>query len=58
MLFQVVNDKGVLVMRTEEKSCIPEDNQLLSMFKAGYKFKVDGKLMPIKRIKEIRGDTL
>lgn len=57
MIFQVINDKGVLVMRTEQKSCIPDDNQLLSMSKAGYKFKVDGKLTSIKRVKEIRDDT-
>lgn len=57
MLFQVINNEGVPVMRTEQKICIPDDNLLLSMFKAGYKFKVDGRLTPIKRIKEIRDDS-
>lgn len=57
MLFQVINNEGAPVMRTEQKSCIPDDNQLLSMSKAGYKFKVDGKLTPIKRIREIRDDV-
>ncbi len=54
MLFQVVNDKGVPVMRTEHKSCIPDDSQLSSMLKVGYKFKIDGKAASIKKVKEVR----
>lgn len=52
MKFQVVNDKGVAVMSTEYVSCIPDDSQLTSMSKAGYKFKIDGKALSIKKIKE------
>lgn len=57
MTFQVINDKGISVMTTEQKSCIPDDNLLSSMVKTGYKFMVDGKLIPIKRVKEIRDDV-
>lgn len=52
MLFQVVNDNGVPVFHTEYISCIPDESQLTSMQKAGYKFKVDGKSVSIKKIKE------
>lgn len=58
MLFQVVNKKGVPIMSTVQKSCMPDDDQLFFMSKVGYKFKVDGKLTPVKRIKEIRDDVL
>lgn len=54
MLFQVINDKGILVMRTEYKSCIPDDDQLSSMAKGGYKFKIDSKAVSIKKVKEVR----
>lgn len=53
MQFEVINDKGVTVMRTEHKSCIPDDNQLASMAKAGYKYKIDGKTVLTKKVKEI-----
>lgn len=52
MEFQVVNDKGVAVMVTEYISCIPNELQLASMSKAGYKFKIDGKAMSLKKLKE------
>ena len=57
MLLQIVNDKGVTVMRTENKSCIPDDTQLSCMYKTGYKFKIDGKTVSIKKIKEIRDNV-
>lgn len=52
MKFEVVNDKGVTVMQTEMKSCVPNDDELFTMSKAGYKFKLDGKSVSIKKIKE------
>lgn len=58
MLFQVINEKGISVMRTEAPSCIPIDSHLTSMSKVGYKFKIDGKFTPIKKIKEIRDEAL
>lgn len=57
MKFEVTNDKGVSVMSTEHKSCIPDDSQLFSMAKAGYKFKIDGKAVSVKKVKEARGDA-
>lgn len=57
MLFQIINDKGVLVMKTEHKSCIPDDYQLSSMSSAGFKFKIDGKIASIKKIKEMRNEN-
>lgn len=52
MKFEVVNDKGVAVMQTEMKSCIPDEEQLSYMSKAGYKFKLEGKIVTLKKIKE------
>lgn len=52
--FEVLNEKGVAVMGTNSPSCIPDDNQLSSMSKAGYKFKIDGKSASVKKVKEVR----
>ena len=54
MKFEVVNDKGVTVMQTTMKSCIPDEEQLSLMSKAGYKFKLDGKNVTMKKLKEFR----
>ena len=52
MKFEVVNDKNKAVMSTESLSCIPNKDALNSMSKAGYKFKLDGKAMTIKKLNE------
>lgn len=57
MLFQVINDKGITTMSTEYESCIPDDSQLSSMSKAGYKFRIDGKTASVKRVKEVRDNV-
>ena len=57
MKFEVINDKGVSVMNTEHKSCIPDDSQLSSMIKAGYKFMIDGKAASVKKVKEVRDNV-
>lgn len=57
-IFQVVDGKGVTVMRTDFISCIPDNNQLTSMSKSGYKFKIDGKGVSIKKVKEERDSNL
>lgn len=57
MKFQVINDKGVGVMATHYTSCMPDDVQLASMSKAGYKFKIDGKVASIKKVKEVRDNV-
>lgn len=52
MKFEIVNDKNKTVMQTTHISCIPDKNTLNSMSKAGYKFKLDGKAITIKRLNE------
>ena len=52
MIFQVLSDKGKVMMRTEHFSCLPKDSELASLSKAGYKFKIDGKQCSLKRVKE------
>ena len=42
MLFQVINEKGVSVMRTEAPSCIPIDSHLTSMSKSDTSLKLTG----------------
>lgn len=39
-------------MQTTMKSCIPDEEQLSYMSKAGYKFKLEGKIVTLKKIKE------
>lgn len=50
MRFQVLNDKGVAVMGTSYLSCIPDRTQIESMAKAGYRFKLDGKIISRKKL--------
>lgn len=57
MKFQVINDKGIDVMETHFASCMPDDAQLASMSKAGYKFKINGKAASIKKVKEVRDNV-
>ena len=60
MKFEVINDKNKTVMQTSHMSCIPDKNTLNLMQKAGYKFKLDGKMITIKKlsdkIKEVDDD--
>lgn len=59
MKFEVFNEKGVGVMETAYPTCVPCDRHLDSMVKAGYKFKIDGKIVNKKKVKEIReGDGI
>lgn len=52
MKFEVVNDKNKTVMSTESMACIPDKDILNSISKAGYKFKLNGKLITIKKLIE------
>ena len=60
MKFEVVNDKNITVMSTTSASCIYDKDILKSMAKAGYKFKLDGKTITVKKLdeklKEINND--
>lgn len=53
MKFEIINSKGKTVMHTECAECIPEKEVLTLMSKAEYKFKLDGKITPIKKLNEI-----
>lgn len=58
MRFEVINDKGATVMHTSVESCFPDEDELAMMNRAGYKFKVDGKAVTMKKLKEMRnGNT-
>lgn len=52
MKFEIINDKSKTVMQTEYISCIPDKDELNSMQIAGYKFKIDGKIISAKKLKE------
>lgn len=52
MKFEVINDDGTTVMFTTDVLCIPNSAQLNSMGQAGYKFKIDGKIVGRKKIDE------
>ncbi|MDO4562197.1 MAG: hypothetical protein Q4C12_00025 [Clostridia bacterium] len=54
MKFEVINDRGMTVMSCTAFSCIPEESEISSMLKAGYKFKIDGKSVNKRKIQEIR----
>lgn len=57
MKFEVVNDKGTTVMHTETKSCIPDKDELTVMSKAGYKFRIDGRNITVKKlVNDIKDD--
>lgn len=53
MLFQVINESGIGVMRCEDFSCVPTYDELKDMYSAGYRFKYDGKTATLKRMKEV-----
>lgn len=52
MKFEVINPNGQVVLTTTSLNCIPEQNILEGMSRAGYKFRVDGKITTKKSIKE------
>lgn len=53
MHFEVINDKGRVVMQTQYASCIPHKKQIIAMLKAGYKIRVDGKTMTKKKLEDL-----
>ena len=52
MKFEVVNDKNRTVMSTTSWSCVYDKDTLNSISKAGYKFKLDGKAITLKKLNE------
>ena len=52
MKFEIINDKNKVVMNTTYTCCIPNKDILTLMSKTGYKFKLDGKAITIKKLNE------
>ncbi len=52
MKFEVINDKNKVVMNTEFLSCIPEKTVLNLMSKSGYRFRLNNKIMSVKKLDE------
>lgn len=54
MKFEVINDKGQVVMTTTSTECIPDKDMLDNMSKSGYKFRLDGKTVTKKQLSELK----
>lgn len=52
MKFQIVNPAGAYVMVTEHSECLYDKETVSEMNSAGYKFRIDGKLVPVSKFKE------
>ena len=52
MKFEVINPFGKPVMTTEYKECVPDKEQINAMLKAGYKLKLNGKILNKKEVIE------
>ena len=50
MKFEVINDKGKTIMFTTQIPAIPKQRQIELQFKAGYKFKLNGKTISKKAL--------
>lgn len=50
MLFEVVNRLGNTVMQTQYETCVYDTEDLTSLHKAGYRFKVDGKFVNLGKV--------
>lgn len=50
MLFEVVNRLGNTVMQTQYETCVYDMEDLTSLHKAGYRFKVDGKFVNLGKV--------
>lgn len=55
MKFEVVNRDGQVVMWTDSVDCIPAPNELDVMTSAGYRYKIDGKIVSKSKITETVG---
>ena len=52
MEFEVINDKNRTIMSTMSKSCLPDKKLLISMSKNGYKFRLNGKMITVKKLND------
>ena len=53
MLFEVYSEKGSRLFYTSNEECLPPKEQVNSMMNAGYKIKLDGKLLTKKVLNEL-----
>lgn len=56
MKFEIFNDKGKIVFQCHQESCMPTEKEIKSMASAGYKFKIDGKAVPKKKLLDLVGE--
>lgn len=52
MKFQVLSQNNTPLMVTASIKCIPTSKELISMERAGYKFKMDNKMVSRKKVIE------
>lgn len=52
MKFEVIDNKGNTIFNTTEKTCLPSKSEIESQAGAGYKFKIDGKIISKKKLLE------
>ena len=52
MRFEVINSESTTLMQTTTWLCIPDKPMLTSMAKAGYRFKLDGRIITPKKLDE------
>ena len=52
MRFEVINSESTTLMQTTTWLCIPDKPTLTSMAKAGYRFKLDGRIITPKKLDE------
>ena len=57
MKFEVVNRLGKTMMQCSDYQYIPSKDILESMYKAEYRFKLEGKDISLKKAKELIKDT-
>lgn len=53
MKFQIFGKDNKCKLVAESKACIPNMQELKLMSKVGYKFKLDGKVVSLAKLKEI-----
>lgn len=51
-LFQVINQAGKVVMYTDHQECLPDEVQLTELASAGYKFRLNGKVVSSTKMKD------
>jgi hypothetical protein len=58
MKFEIIKE-GKVYMWTEERSCIPDIEELTAMSKARipYKFRLNGKAITLKKLKEFMNES-